>query len=217
MKHFYNKKRSININIENLYLNHIDVIKRYDFGDEELHQMIDRFLPQIIEESYEFNIEMYNLLKTDNIKERYELTSLASLELLDIILYFVSINSTLIEKYNLEYKYVIELNDLNFSKDFVLNTGEKVSDDKFYQTIIDSVSKTVVNNGGHIRRLTPNRKYHQENKKVSKKEMNHIIGSIFFINHKTIDFLLTMLFEKLSLEKDVDLVLDKIQEVVKNK
>lgn len=217
MKHFYNKKRSININIENLYLNHIDVIKRYDFGDEELHQMIDRFLPQVIEESYEFNIEMYNLLKSDNIKERYELSSLASLELLDIILYFVSINSTLIEKYDLEYKYVIELNDLNFSKDFVLNTGEKVNDDKFYQTIIDSVSKTVVNNGGHIRRLTPNRKYHQENKEVSKKEMNHIIGTIFFINHRTIDFLLTVLFEKLSLEKDVDPILDKIQEVVKNK
>ncbi|QPI17075.1 hypothetical protein [Staphylococcus phage vB_StaM_SA1] len=216
MKHFYRKKEGIAIDLKSMYENHVNVINKYDFGQEELYQMMDRFIPQVVEEIHEFNNEILNIVdKADNDKANLpEALSEASLELLDIILYLISINSTLMEKYE---KDLLEREDINFTRQFILNDGTEVYNIDIYNKAKDAINKIVVDTLGGNRRLIPNRKYHQDKEEISKEDSRRIVFAIFKNNHITILSLMSILFGRFVLAKDLNKVIGKIQEVVKYK
>lgn len=218
MKHFYRKKEGISIDLKSMYENHINVIQRYDFGNEELYQMMDRFIPQIVEEIHEFDNEIFNIVnKITNDKVNLpEALSEASLELLDIILYLISINSTLIEKYD-KGLLEIERGDIKYTKEFMLNDGLDVYNIKTYNDSRDVINRLVINILGRNRRLIPNRKYHQDKEEISEENLNSIVFEIFKNNHITILTLMHILFGNFVLSKDLNKVTGKIQEVVKYK
>lgn len=203
MEHFYENVKSIKIDMSSLYQNHIEVIRRYDFGDEKLHEMMDRFIPQIVEELYEFEAELENA-PNNNFKKFLELSSL---ELLDVILYLVSINSTLIDKFGYEYKE---------NKKYVFNFNvdpENINYKKIQLDVLNNTIKVI----GASRRICPNRKYHEDKKEAtSKEDLNKAIEKIFNYNDVLIEHLFSILFGNYVIENPKK-VLDKITDVVLNK
>ncbi|QDJ97799.1 hypothetical protein PALS2_174 [Staphylococcus phage PALS_2] len=217
MKHFYKKRESIELDISAMYINHVNVISRYDFGNEELHQMVDRFIPQIVEEIHEFNYEINQITNNPeyNYSQKFEYINNASKELLDIILYLISINSTLLSKY-MDNKF-LQTSNIDYNKTLLLANDKSISDYDRLDDIKTKLNEYLVEYMGLSRRSLPNRKYHQDKEEISEEEQDKIVNNLFYITHKTIVFLLDVLFTNLVYTKNLDSVLNKIQDVVKNK
>lgn len=217
MKHFYKKRESIELDIKAMYTNHIDVISRYDFGDEELHQMLDRFIPQIVEEVHEFNYEINQVIDNPEYSqsEKFGYISNASKELLDIILYLISINSTLLNKY-MDNEFP-QTNIINYNRTLLLANDKSINDYNRLNGIKTKLNEYLVEYMGLSRRSLPNRKYHQDKEEIGEEERNKIVNNLFYITHRTIVFLLDVLFNNLVYTKNLDDVLNKVQDVVKNK
>ncbi|WRM43542.1 hypothetical protein [Staphylococcus phage LY01] len=217
MKHFYKKRESIELDLKAMYTNHVDVISRYDFGDEELHQMVDRFIPQIVEEIHEFNYEINQITNNPecNQSRKFEYINNASKELLDIVLYLISINSTLLSKY-MDNKF-LQKDIINYNETLLLANDKSINDYNRLNGIKMKLNEYLVEYMGLIRRSLPNRKYHQDKEEISQEEQNKIVNNSFYITHKMIVSLLDTLFTNLVYTKNLDDVLNKIQDVVKNK
>lgn len=129
----------------------IPIIDRYRFPEEAPYEMIDRFIPQIMEEVYEFSLERQDIRNNDRVTSEFA----------DIILYFVSILTEI--HHNFEF---------SIDKDF-RNVAIKTAADKevslmevnnryhsFYKGLKSQVQEKVIELIGYVRRLYPRRKYH---------------------------------------------------------
>lgn len=211
MKNFYKENKAIKIDLYSMYDNHVNVIRRYEDENETINDIIEKFIPQVVEEMYEFEVEIDKLMNSDNKSKDQEYLNLASLELLDIILYLVSINSSLLKFYNYnEYnqKYLYNTHNYTLMEEF---------DKRSLSLISKSLISTVTVKLGQQRRLIPNRKYHEEKVEVTDEQISEVAKEIFEINNDLIIKLFKVLFNNFLSVRTYKSALNKIQDVVKNK
>src|SRR5699024_1201570 len=131
------------------------------------------------------------------------------------ILYLISINSTLLNKY-MDNEFP-QTNIINYNRTLLLANDKSINDYNRLNHIKTKLNEYLVECMGLSRRSLPNRKYHQDKEEISEEEQNKIVNNLFYITHRTIVFLLDVLFNNLVYTKNLDDVLNKVQDVVKNK
>lgn len=127
----------------------IPIIDRYSFYGETPYRMIDRFIPQIVEEVYEFAMEREDIRNNDRVTSEFA----------DIILYLVSVLTEI--HFNFEYSHENEFRGIIISSDETTEDITKVAvKHQLYKGLKSNVEQKVLYLMANMRMKFPRRKYH---------------------------------------------------------
>lgn len=127
----------------------IPIIDRYSFYGETPYRMIDRFIPQIVEEVYEFAMEREDIRNNDRVTSEFA----------DIILYLVSVLTEI--HFNFEYSHENEFRGIMISSDETTEDITKVAvNHQLYKGLKSNVEQKVLYLMANMRMKFPRRKYH---------------------------------------------------------
>lgn len=127
----------------------IPIIDRYSFYGETPYRMIDRFIPQIVEEVYEFAMEREDIRNNDRVTSEFA----------DIILYLVSVLTEI--HFNFEYSHENEFRGIIISSDETTEDITKVAvNHQLYKGLKSNVEQKVLYLMANMRMKFPRRKYH---------------------------------------------------------
>ena len=127
----------------------IPIIDRYTFYGETPYRMIDRFIPQIVEEVYEFAMEREDIRNNDRVTSEFA----------DIILYLVSVLTEI--HFNFEYSHENEFRGIMISSDETTEDITKVAvNHQLYKGLKSNVEQKVLCLMANMRMKFPRRKYH---------------------------------------------------------
>lgn len=124
----------------------LPIVDKYKFYNEQPYKMIDRFIPQIVEELYEFAIER------DDIRANDRVTS----EFADILLYLISILSEIKMKYSPKNADIVATCK-NQCEGYI---SEIRDNNPIYRGLRANVETRMIELLGTIRTVFPRRKYH---------------------------------------------------------
>lgn len=127
----------------------IPIIDRYTFYGETPYRMIDRFIPQIIEEVYEFSMERQDIRNNDRVTSEFA----------DIILYLVSVLTEI--HFNFEYSPENEYRAIMLASDeSVMDITKVAVDHQLYKGLKANVEQKIIYLMANMRMKFPRRKYH---------------------------------------------------------
>lgn len=127
----------------------IPIIDRYTFYGEKPYRMIDRFIPQIIEEVYEFSMERQDIRNNDRVTSEFA----------DIILYLVSVLTEI--HFNFEYSPENEYRMMiSASDESVMDITKVAVDHQLYKGLKANVEQKIIYLMANMRMKFPRRKYH---------------------------------------------------------
>ena len=127
----------------------IPIIDRYAFYGETPYRMIDRFIPQIIEEVYEFSMERQDIRNNDRVTSEFA----------DIILYLISVLTEI--HFNFEYSPENEYRMMiSASDESVMDITKVAVDHQLYKGLKANVEQKIIYLMANMRMKFPRRKYH---------------------------------------------------------